>query len=200
MNKVTWKPSTLLSPVPAIMVSCGTMECSNILTIAWTGIVNTTPPMTYVSIRKQRHSHSIIKQSGEFVINLTTTNLIRAADTCGVKSGADIDKFKEMKLTKAESTQLSCPCIEESPLSIECRVKDIIELGSHDMFLAEIVAVNVSPEFIDVNGKLRLDKADLVAFAHGEYYELGKKVGSIGFSVQKKKPNKSRLKSKYAKK
>ncbi len=200
MNKITWKPSTLLAPIPPVMVTCGTMECSNIITIAWTGIVNTTPPMTYISVRKQRHSYDIIKESGEFVINLTTTDLVRAADCCGVKSGANIDKFKEMKLTKAPVSQLSCPCIEESPLNVECRVKDIIELGSHDMFLAEIVAVNVSEEYINSSGKLTLDKANLVAFAHGEYFELGKKIGTFGFSVQKKKANKSKIKSKYNRK
>lgn len=187
MNKITWKPSTLLGPIPPVMVTCGTMESSNIITIAWTGIVNTTPPMTYISVRKQRYSHNIIKDSGEFVINLTTEKLVRAADFCGVKSGSEIDKFKEMNLTKSSVSELSCPCIDESPLNLECRVKQIIELGSHDMFLAEIIAVNVDEVLINASGKLRLDKAELAAFAHGEYYSLSNRIGTFGFSVQKKK-------------
>lgn len=187
MERETWKPSTLVAPIPPVMVTCGTMEESNIITIAWTGIVNTIPPMTYISVRKQRHSYNIIKSSGEFVINLTTTDMVRAADFCGVRSGAQIDKFKEMKLTKAPVSQLQCPCIDESPLNLECRVKEIIPLGSHDMFLAEIVAVNVQKDLLDENGKLRLDKANLAAFAHGEYFELGKRIGTFGFSVKKKK-------------
>lgn len=185
LNKTTWKPSTLLGPIPPVLVSCGDMEHSNILTIAWTGIVNTIPPMTYISVRKARHSHAIIKDSGEFVINLPTARLVRAADYCGVKSGADIDKFKEMNLTKDSVSQLSCPSILQCPLNLECKVKQIIELGSHDMFLAEIVAVNVNTDLIDKDGRLNLDKAGLLAFAHGEYYELGKCVGNFGFSVRK---------------
>lgn len=187
MKKTTWKPTTTLAPIPPVMVTCGTMSTSNIITIAWTGIVNTIPPMTYISVRKQRHSYEIIKQSGEFVINLTTKDLVRAADFCGVRSGASVDKFKEMKLNKGAVSVLECPCIEESPLNLECRVKQIIELGSHDMFLAEIIAVNVASDLIDETGKLRLDKAGLCAFAHGEYFELGKSLGTFGFSVQKKK-------------
>lgn len=187
MKKTTWKPTTTLAPIPPVMVTCGTMSASNIITIAWTGIVNTIPPMTYISVRKERHSHEIIKQSGEFVINLTTADLVRAADFCGVRSGATIDKFKEVSLHKGAVSVLECPCIEESPINLECRVKQIIELGSHDMFLAEIVAVNVASELIDASGKLRLDKSGLCAFAHGEYFELGKSLGTFGFSVQKKK-------------
>lgn len=189
MDKIVWKPSTLLAPIPPVMVTCGTMEESNILTIAWTGITNTIPPMTYISVRPQRHSYEIIKKTGEFIINVTTTSLVFSADFCGVKSGEHLDKFKEMKLTKEKASQVACPLIKESPLNIECRVKQIIPLGSHDMFLSEILAVNVSPEFIDENEKLRLDKASLVAFAHGEYYKLGKKLGTFGYSVKKKKTN-----------
>lgn len=190
LEKQTWKPSTLLAPLPPVMVSCGTMEKSNILTIAWTGIVNTAPAMTYISVRKQRHSYDIIKKSGEFVINITTKSLVRATDFCGVRSGVDIDKFKEMKLTKAPVSQLACPSIVESPLNLECKVKQIIELGSHDMFLAEIVAINVDPTLINSVGKLELDKAGLLAFAHGEYFELGKCIGTFGYSVKKKKKKK----------
>lgn len=196
MERETWKPSTLIAPIPPVMVTCGTMEESNIITIAWTGIVNTIPPMTYISVRKERHSYNIIKESGEFVINLTTKDLVRAADFCGVRSGAKIDKFNEMKLNKAPVSQLNCPCIDESPLNLECKVKDIIELGSHDMFLAEILAVNVQNDLLDQNGKLRLDKANLAAFAHGEYFELGNRIGTFGFSVKKKKNNPNKRKRK----
>lgn len=189
MSKITWKPSTLLSPTPPAMITCGDMENSNIITIAWTGIVNTIPPMTYISVRPERHSYNIIKQSSEFVINLTDKKLIRAADWCGARTGAKFDKFKEMNLDKEPVSQLSCPAIAQSPLNLECRVKDIISLGSHDMFLAEIVAINVEARLIDDTGKLRLDKACLAAFAHGEYFELGQKVGSFGFAVRKKPVN-----------
>ncbi|MEG0692684.1 MAG: flavin reductase family protein, partial [Oscillospiraceae bacterium] len=149
MSKITWKPSTLLSPVPPAMVSCGNMETSNIITIAWTGIVNTIPPMTYISVRPERYSYDMIKNTGEFVINLTDKNLIKAADWCGARTGTKYDKFKEMHLTKEAVSSLSCPAIAESPLNLECKVKDIIHLGSHDMFLAEIVAVNVEEKLID---------------------------------------------------
>lgn len=194
MNKITWKPSTLLGPLPPVMVSCGDMDHSNILTIAWTGIVNTAPAMTYISVRKHRYSYDIIKNSGEFVINLTTAELVRATDFCGVKSGANVDKFKEMNLTKDSVSIVSCPSILESPLNLECKVKQIIELGSHDMFLAEIVAVNVRPELINSDGKLLLEKAGLLAFAHGEYFQLGKCIGTFGYSVKKKKKKKLPLK------
>ncbi|MFZ2538406.1 MAG: flavin reductase family protein [Oscillospiraceae bacterium] len=187
MSKITWKASTLLAPVPPAMVSCGDMEISNIITIAWTGIVNTIPPMTYISIRPERYSYEMIKTSGEFVINLTDKNLIRAADWCGARTGTKHDKFKEMNLTKETVSKLSCPAIAQSPLNLECKVKDIIHLGSHDMFLSEIIAINVEEKLIDETGRLRLDKACLAAFAHGEYFELGKKIGSFGFAVKKKK-------------
>lgn len=187
MSKVTWKASTLLAPMPPALVSCGNMEASNIITIAWTGIVNTIPPMTYISIRPERYSYEMIKTSGEFVINLTDKNLIRAADWCGARTGTKYDKFAEMNLTKEAVSQLACPAIAQSPLNLECRVKDIIRLGSHDMFLAEIVAINVEEKLIDETGRLRLDQAYLAAFAHGEYFELGKKLGSFGFAVKKKK-------------
>lgn len=190
MQRETWKPSTLLGPIPPVMVTCGTMEQANIITIAWTGIINTIPPMTYISVRPERYSYDIIKNTGEFVINLTTTKLVKAADFCGVRTGSKLNKFEEMKLTKAPVSQLACPCIDESPLNLECKVKEIIPLGSHHMFLAEIVAVNVAEEYIDETGKLCLDKANLVAFAHGEYYELGRKFGSFGYSVRKKKSKK----------
>lgn len=195
MEKIAWKPSTLEAPLPPVMVSCGDMDNSNIITIAWTGIVNTIPPMTYISVRPERYSYEIIKQTGEFVINLTTANLVRAADWCGARTGAKFDKFKEMNLSKEVVSHLSCPAIAQSPLNLECKVKEIIHLGSHDMFLSEIVGINVQKDLLDENERLQLDKANLAAFAHGEYFELGKSLGTFGFSVRKK-PNKNNTKRK----
>lgn len=190
MAKVNWKGGALIAPVPPVMVSCGDMENSNILTIGWTGIINTIPPKTYISVRKSRHSHSLIKESGEFVINLTPTNLVKQADYCGIYTGKKVDKFKKCNFTKGEAQNVSCPIINESPLSLECKVFQIIELGTHDMFMADIVGVDVDESIIDKNGKLRLDKANLTAYAHGEYFELGKKIGTFGFSAAKKKKKK----------
>lgn len=187
MSKMSWKGGALLAPLPPVMVSCGTVEKPNVLTVAWTGIVNTIPPKTYISVRPSRYSYDLIRESGEFVINLTTASLVRAADFCGVRSGRDTDKFADMRLTAEPATKLACPMIEQSPLSLECRVFQIVPLGTHDMFLADIVAVNVERSCIDAAGKLHLEKMGLAAFAHGEYYELGKKIGTFGFSVRKKK-------------
>lgn len=186
-NKIQWKPGTLLSPVPAVLVSCGTVESPNVLTIGWTGIVSSAPPKTYVSIRPSRYSHDIIKNSGEFVINLTNKPLLKATDFCGVKSGKDCDKFALCGITAAESFVVSAPSVAESPVSIECKVTDIIELGSHDMFLADIVSVAVDEQYVSESGKLYLDKVELIAYSHGEYFELGKRLGSFGYSVRKKK-------------
>ncbi len=187
MAKEKWKGGALLSPVPPALVSCGTIERANVLTIAWTGIINSDPPKTYVSIRPSRYSYGIIKETGEFVINLTTTELVRAADFCGVHSGAHKDKFALCGLTPEPSYEVGAPSIAESPVSLECRVFDIIELGTHHMFLADIIAVGVDPEYVDAKGKLRLDKCSLAAYSHGDYFELGKKIGSFGFSVKKKR-------------
>ena len=187
MSKISWKGGALLAPVPAVMVSCGSMEAPNIVTVAWTGITCTQPPKTYISLRKSRHSYGLIKDSGCFVINLTTENLVRATDFCGVRSGRDVNKFEVCHLTPEESEKVPCPAIAESPLSIECKVTDIIELGSHDMFLADIVGVRVNEELLDNNGRLALEKAGLAAYCHGEYYALGKKLGKFGYSVEKKK-------------
>lgn len=159
MAKITWKPGTMEYPLPPVMVSCGSMEKPNIMTAAWTGIVSSDPAMTYVSIRPSRYSHELIKESGEFVINLTTLPLVTAADFCGVKSGRDTDKFKEMNLTPGACSQVSCPQIMESPVSIECKVVSVTNYGSHDMFLAEIVAVNVDDKYLDQDGKLWLGKS-----------------------------------------
>ena len=197
MSKAIWKPTTILSPVPPALVSCGTLDKPNLLTIAWTGIVNTIPPMTYISVRPSRYSYNIIKDSGEFVINLPCADIVKAVDFCGVRSGKDMNKFTVTGLTPQASANVSAPSIKECPLSFECRVKSITHLGSHDMFLAEIVSVAVDEQFIDERGKLRLDKAHIIGFAHGEYYELGKKLGSFGYSVRKKsKPHKKHRKNK----
>lgn len=189
MAKQKWKGGALVAPVPPTMISCGSEEDgnANIITIAWTGIINTIPPKTYISVRPKRHSYGIIKNSGEFAINLTTASLVRSADYCGVYTGAKVDKFEKCSLHKEKASEISCPLIAESPLSLECRVTDIISLGTHDMFIADIVAVDVDESLIDKDGKLRLDKAGLAAFAHGEYFALGEKLGSFGFSVKKKK-------------
>lgn len=200
MSKAQWRGATLLAPVPAVMVSCGTMEASNILTIAWTGIINSNPPKTYISIRPERHSHEIIKASGEFVINLTTSPLVRATDFCGVRSGRDFDKFDKMALTKEPAVHLNCPMIGESPVNLECRVTEIVPLGSHDMFLADILTVNVDEQYLDESGKLHLDRAQLISYAHGEYFELGKKLGSFGYTVRKKKKKTEKKRAKRAKK
>lgn len=188
MSKQVWKGSALLGPIPPTLVTCGTADAPNILTVAWTGIINTIPPKTYISLRPERYSYPLITQSGEFVINLPTRTLIRAVDFCGVRSGRDTDKFAEMELHTEPSSQLGCPMLVESPVSLECRVTDKLELGSHHMLLADIVAVNVNEQLLDSTGKLRLDKAELLAFAHGDYYALGERLGSFGYSVRKRKP------------
>ena len=187
MAKIKWKGGALLAPVPPALVTCSDGERDNVLTVAWTGITNTIPPKTYISVRPSRHSYKLIKESGEFAINLTTTALVRAADFCGVHTGAKIDKFERCQLSKESAGEIGCPILADSPLVLECRVTDVIPLGSHDMFLADIVAVDVDEELINADGKLRLDRAGLVAYAHGTYFELGKKIGTFGFSVAKKK-------------
>lgn len=190
MSKINWKPGTFIYPIPVVMVSSGTMEKSNIITVAWTGILNTNPAMCYISMRPERHSHNIIKESGEFVINLTTQQLAYATDWCGVKSGKNVDKFKEMKLTKEEGKFVKAPLIKESPISIECKVKEIIPLGSHDMFMAEVLSIDVDEKYIDEKGAFDISKCDLIAYANGGYYPLGDKIGKFGYSVQKKQDNK----------
>lgn len=186
MSKVSLSGGALLAPLPPVMVSCGSFEKPNIITVAWCGMLSTKPPMTYVSIRPTRYSYPLIRDSGEFVINLTTVPLVKAADYCGIYTGGKVDKFKKCNLTPEKATKLDCPMIAESPLSIECKVKDIVPLGSHDMFISDIVAVNVDQALIDNSGKIRLDRAELAAFAHGEYFALGRTVGNFGFSVKKK--------------
>lgn len=188
MKKIDFKPGTMLNPVPVVMVSCGDEQEKNIITIAWTGIVNSDPPMTYISVRKERHSYGMIKASGEFVINLCTEELAFATDYCGVRSGKDVDKFKEQKLTPAPAKKVACPVIAESPVNLECKVKEIHEYGSHDMFVAEIVHVQVNEELLDHKGRIRLDQAGLVGYNHGEYFGLKKQpLGKFGYSVMKPK-------------
>ena len=187
MSKTMWKPGAFVYPIPAVMVSCGDMKKSNIITVAWTGIINTDPAMCYISVRPTRHSYEMIKKTGEFVINLTTKDLAYATDWCGVKTGAKVDKFKEMKLTKEKANFVNCPMIKESPVSVECKVKEIRELGSHHMFVAEILGINADEKYINENGAFDISKCDLIAYSNGNYYSLGKKIGRFGFSVQKKK-------------
>ena len=187
MSKIVWKGGALAAPLPPCMVTCSDGERDNIITIAWTGIVNTIPPKTYISVRPSRHSYEMIKKSGEFVVNLTPVSLIKTADFCGIHTGAKVDKFERCGLHKAPASAVSVPLIEECPLALECKVTDVIPLGSHDMFLADIVAVDVDETLIDKAGKLHLERAGLAAFAHGEYFALGGKIGDFGFSVRKKK-------------
>ncbi|MGI5958909.1 MAG: flavin reductase family protein [Massiliimalia sp.] len=198
--KESWKGGALLAPLPPVMVSCGTVDHPNVLTIAWTGIINTKPSKTYISVRPSRYSYNIIKESGEFVINLTTKDLVWAADFCGVRSGRDLDKFSICHLTPEASAVVSAPAIKESPLSIECRVSQIIPLGTHDMFLADVVAVNVDSRCLDEKGALRLDRCGLAAFAHGEYFELGKSLGTFGFSVKNRPLKKEKKQAQSAQK
>ena len=184
--KQSWKPGTMIYPLPAVLVSCGeSVEEYNLFTVAWTGTVCTNPPMCYISVRPERHSYPIIKRTGEFVINLTTASLARATDWCGVRSGRDFDKFKECCLTPERSAAVAAPSIAESPISIECRVKQIIPLGSHDMFIGEVVNVAVDEEYLDAEtGKLNVEKMRLLAYAHGAYFALGEQIGTFGWTVK----------------
>ena len=187
--KQSWKPGTMIYPLPAVLISCGENEQEyNLFTVAWTGTVCTNPPMCYISVRPERHSYEIIKRTGEFVINLTTASLARATDWCGVRSGRDYDKFAEMSLTAETAAVVKAPVVAESPVSIECRVKQIVPLGSHDMFIADVVNVLVDEEYINPDtGKLELERADMITYSHGEYFRLGKAIGHFGWSVRKKK-------------
>lgn len=187
MSKINWKGGALAAPIPPALVTCSDGEKDNVFTVAWTGITCTHPPKTYISVRPSRYSYNIIRESGVFAINLTTESLVRAADTCGVRTGRKVDKFKLCGLEKEPAFNINCPVIAQSPLVLECRVDRIIPLGSHDMFLADIVGVSVDEALIDAAGRLRLDKAHLAAFAHGEYFALGKRLGNFGYSVKKKK-------------
>lgn len=191
MAKVEWKPGTFIYPIPAVMVTSGNMENSNIMTVAWTGIINTNPAMCYISVRPERYSFNLIKESGEFVINLTNEKLAFATDWCGVKSGKDHDKFNELHLTKEKANHVKCAIIKESPVAIECKVKEIKNYGSHHMFLAEVLSIDASDEYIDKKGAFDISKCGLIAYCNGGYYCLGKKIGKFGFSVAKNKKNTS---------
>ena len=188
MTKRIWRPGTVLYPLPAVMVSCGSLDSPNIITVAWCGTLCTSPAMTYVSIRPERFSYHLIEESGEFVINLTTEALCRAVDFCGVKSGRGVDKFKACSLTASRSVKVSAPSIEESPVNIECRVKQIIKTGgTHDIFVAEVVSVSVDEKYFDETGKFHFEKTKPICYSHGEYYSLGRALGSFGYSIMKKK-------------
>lgn len=193
MAKQVFKPGNMLYPVPAVMVSCGREnEKPNIITVAWCGTVNTGKPMLTISVRPERYSYSIIKDTGEFVVNLTTKDLVFATDYCGVRSGRDVDKYKEMHLTQQQSQVVVAPGISESPVNIECRVTEIKEMGTHHMFVAEVVSVTVDEQYMDAGGRFDLNRANLIVYSHGEYFELGRKLGKFGFSVQKKKAGKGK--------
>nr|WP_330370956.1 flavin reductase family protein [Butyrivibrio sp. LB2008] len=190
-GKELWKPGNMLYPIPAVMVSCQREgEKPNIITVAWAGNVCSSPAMLSISVRKERYSYDILKETGEFVVNLTNRKLAAATDWCGVRSGKDYDKFKEMHLTPQESRFVSAPGIAESPVNIECKVKNILELGSHDMFVAEVLGVTVDEKLLNNKGKFDLRAADLISYSHGEYFTLGEKIGKFGYSVAKKKTTK----------
>lgn len=187
MAKQIWKGGTLLNPTPAVLVSCGTLDAPNVFTVGWTGIICTHPPRTYISVRPSRYSYDLIKKSGEFVINLTTEQLVEAVDKCGVYTGKTKDKFKLGLINAEPSETVGAPSVAESPINLECKVFDIISLGSHDMFLADITAVRVDEALLDEKGALSLEKANILAYSHGKYYSLKKSVASLGFAVKKKK-------------
>jgi len=186
MKKLIWPGSTQLAPVPVVLVGCGKEGSYNLITIAWAGTICSKPPMLSISVRPERHSYGLIRESGEFTVNLPTVDLIHATDYCGVVSGKDVDKFKETGLTPLPGSRVAAPLVAECPLGLECKVTQTIELGSHTLFLAEIVAVQVSEEFVTSEGRLALEKAGLAAYVHGHYFEVGKAIGHFGYSVRKK--------------
>ena len=194
MTKVSWKPGNMLYPLPAVMVTVGDKpENYNIITVAWTGTICSNPPMLYISVRPGRHSYQTLKETGEFVINLTTKDLSFATDWCGVRSGRKYNKFEEMNLSAGKSVKVKAPTIEESPVNIECKVVDVKKLGTHDMFIAEVVNVQVDEKLInEKTGAFELQRSGLIAYSHGNYFEIGKKIGKFGFSVEKKKKKKKR--------
>ena len=192
MSKQNWKPGNMVYPLPAALISCGDMDGKrNLLTVSWLGTICSDPPMCYISVRPERYSHEIIKETGEFVINLTTADMAKATDWCGVKSGRNFDKFKESGLTPAPATVVKCPVVAESPISIECKVKEILSLGSHDMFIADVVNIIADDRYIDPEtGAFSLAASGIMAYSHGNYYSLGKRIGKFGWSVMKDKTKK----------
>lgn len=200
MAKINFKPGNMLYPLPAALISCGDIDgISNLLTVAWTGTLCTNPPMVYISVRPQRHSYHLIRNSGEFVINLTTEGLVRATDYCGVRSGRDVNKWSDCRLTPERADTVRCPMLQESPVNIECHVVQVLEPGSHHIFLAEVTAVHVDDRFLDEKGTLHLERAGLIAYSHGNYFSLGRRLGSFGWSVRKKK-NHSKASAYYKRK
>ena len=188
-------PGALTAPLPPAMVTVGTLEEANVLTVAWTGILATVPPKTYISVRPSRHSYKILKEQGEFVINLASADMARTVDFVGIYTGAKIDKFEKCALTKRKSEKVAPPTIDECPIALECRVTDVLPMGSHDVFIADIVSVSCKEELISDEGKIHFENADLLAYAHGEYYTLGERVGRFGFSTDKKKENEDKKKT-----
>lgn len=189
-NKIHWKPSALLAPVPSVMVSCGTVEKANIITIGWCGVLSTRPPRVYISVRPERHSYNIIKESGEFVINLTPSKLVEVVDYCGTVTGKKVDKAKKTGLTLIESETVTAPTIENCPMSLECKVFDVVKSGSHDIFMADVTSVSLNEDLLDSTGKLHMERAGLLVYSHGEYFEIGKRLGKIGISMENKKKGK----------
>lgn len=201
MAKQKWKAGNMVYPLPAVLVSCADKDKNiNLMTAAWTGTICSDPPMVYVSIRKERYSHHMIKETGEYVINLTTEALAWATDFCGVRSGRDMDKFKEMNLTPEHGELEYAPMVKESPVSIECRVTNVVELGSHDMFMAKVVAVHVDEKYIDDKGTFHLEQANPLVYSHGQYYGVGKHMGGFGYAVRKKTTKKAEKNRKQVKK
>ncbi|HEY5557998.1 flavin reductase family protein [Acetobacterium sp.] len=194
MSKIKWPGSALLAPVPPVLVTCGNHEKANVLTVAWVGILNTKPPMTYISLRPSRLSYEIISETREFTINLSTVDLVKAVDFCGVRSGRDVNKIEIMNLALEPGDAVKSPMLADSPLCMECHVKEIVALGTHDLFISDILAVHVNEALLDENGKLHLDKAGLLAYVHGEYFGLGKKCGTFGYTVRKNKKKKKGIK------
>lgn len=192
MSKVIWNGTTLIAPVPPVLVGVGNGEKNNVFTVGWTGIINTRPPKTYISVHPDRYSYNFIKETGEFTINLPSTKLVSKVDTCGVKSGRKIDKFKELNLSYEKGELINAPIITDCPINLECKVFESIDLGSHTMFMADILNVHIDENLIDKNGRLMIEKADLLAYAHGRYFSLGKTLMTFGESVRKKKSNKKR--------
>lgn len=200
MSKISWKGGAMLAPVPAVLISCGSVEKPTALTVSWTGVVSSNPPRMYISVRPERNSYEIIKNSGEFAVNMMPSELVRTLDYCGIRSGKSENKLAKRHLTALQCEKISAPQIGESKITLECKVCDVITQGSHDMFIADIVSVNVDESLLDEKGALKIEKAGLLAYAHGSYFALGKKIGSVGFSVKQKRGKQVNIKDNKTKK